>query len=191
MFDEFFFKNRYLLLIIFLGFILTGLGVFYLRNGGNGVSDKFEVLNATTEDQNAMFNVVVEISGEVEKPGVYKLPTDSRIEDLLITAGGLSAGADREWIEKNLNRAARLSDGQKVFIPSENQNDNTENNTQNNLINVNTADLGTLDTLPGIGPVYAQNIIEHRPYSTVQELVSKGALKSSVFEKIKDKITVF
>lgn len=189
---EFFFKNRYLLLVLLAGLILAGLGVFYFKNEGLGVSDKVEVLNATTEGQGATSEMVVEISGEVEKPGVYKLPFDSRVEDLLIMAGGLSSGADRNWVEKNINRAAKLSDGQKVYIPNKTNNFSGGGGQVNNgLINVNTADAKTLDSLPGIGPVYAQNIIEHRPYSNTQELVSKGAITASVYEKIKDKITLY
>ena len=52
-----------------------------------------------------------------EKPGVYRLSQDDRIDDALIVAGGVSASADREWMEKFLNRAAKLSDGQKIYIP--------------------------------------------------------------------------
>jgi len=58
-------------------------------------------------------------------------------------------------------------------------------------MNINTVSLQTLDSLPGIGPVYAQNIIEHRPYSDVQELVSKGAIKQSLYDKIKNLISVY
>ena len=59
------------------------------------------------------------------------------------------------------------------------------------MVNINTATLKELDTLPGIGPVYGQNIIEHRPYSTVEELLSKAVLKKNVYEKIKDKVSVY
>lgn len=199
MFDQFIFKNRFLLLIFLSGLILSGLGVFYFKNGGGQNSDKVEVLNATTENQNVDTEIVVEIAGEVEKPGVYKLPLDSRVEDLLIAGGGLSVDADRVWTEKNINRAAKLSDGQKIYIPNkESLTSNTSitgisagGQVSTTLINVNTADAKTLDSLPGIGPVYARNIIEHRPYSTAQELVSKGAITQSVYEKIKEKIGVY
>ncbi|MHA2055880.1 MAG: ComEA family DNA-binding protein [Candidatus Hodarchaeales archaeon] len=56
---------------------------------------------------------------------------------------------------------------------------------------MNTATLKELDSLPGIGPVYGQSIIEHRPYSTVEELLSKDALKKSTYEKVKDLVTVY
>ena len=59
------------------------------------------------------------------------------------------------------------------------------------LININTASLQELDTLPGIGPVYGQSIVEHRPYSNIEELMSKGALKKNVYEKVKDLVTIY
>jgi competence protein ComEA len=59
------------------------------------------------------------------------------------------------------------------------------------LININSASAKELDSLPGIGPVYAQNIIDHRPYSTVDDLVSKKVVSAGLLNKIKDKISVY
>lgn len=197
---DFFAKNRLLFLVVLSGFLLIGLGIFFAKAGDNLSGTKVEVLNSTTEAQEAVSEVVVEISGGVEKPGVYSFKEGSRVEDLLVVSGGLSAGADRTWVSQNLNRAARLSDGQKVFIPAVGKTNQglapaalnaAGGVVVSNLININTSDLKTLDTLPGIGPVYGQNIIEHRPYSSGEELLSKGVLKKSVYEKIKDKITVY
>jgi competence protein ComEA len=164
-----------------------------------------EVLSGTTSGEGTG-EIAVEIAGEIIKPGVYKLPMGSRVDDLLVISGGFSASADRKWTDKYLNRASKLTDGQKVFIPSVNEQlgvlsakntggDQTVSSTfssdSNTLININTASLGELDSLPGIGPVYGQSIIEHRPYSNVEELLSKGALKSSVYQKVKDLVSVY
>ncbi len=199
MFDDFFFKNRYLILIVLSGLILISVGFLFFKNGGFPSSTKIEVLDASSEAKEAAGDIVVEISGEVLKPGVYKLSFGSRIDDLLIISGGLSASSDRDWVDKNINRAAKLFDGQKIYIPK--VNDSTVplrqgfagqgGGGETGLINVNTADAKTLDSLPGIGQVYAQNIIEHRPYSNISELVSKGAIPSNVYEKIKEKISSY
>lgn len=197
--DKFLFKFRYPLLISLFGIIFLGTGVLFFKNGNRVSSTKVEVLNSSTENQNNVSEIFVEVSGQVEKPGVYKLEKGARVEDALILAGGLSAGADRVWVEKSLNRAAKLIDGQKIYIPK--VNDSTVplrqgfagqgEVTNNGLTNINTADLKTLDLLPGIGQVYGQSIIEHRPYSNIEELTSRGVLKTGVYEKIKDKISVF
>ena len=199
--DKFLFKFRYPLLIGLLGIIFFGTGILFFKNG-NGIfstKTKVEVLNSSGEGKDNMAEIFVEVSGQVEKPGVYKLEKGARVEDALILAGGLSAGADRVWVEKSLNRAAKLIDGQKIYIPDKNsnfQNSKTpgvsvQGTSVSGLININTADLKTLDLLPGIGQVYGQSIIEHRPYSNIEELTSRGVLKTGVYEKIKDKITVY
>jgi len=200
--DGFLFRFRYPLIFFLLGLILIGGGIIYLRTGFKFSGTRVEVLDETIATESGKL-ITVEISGSVEKPGVYKLVDSSRIDDLLITAGGFSTGADREWTDKYLNRAARLTDGQKIFIPQhsseatakENGIDQSVSPTFSSdskvLININNASLGQLDALPGIGQVYGQNIIEHRPYSTVEELLSKGALKKSVYEKVKELVSVY
>lgn len=181
---------RKILLICLVGLVLIGLGVLFLK-AGNLSGTKVEILNSTKEGEGAFSEIVVEVSGQVEKPGVYKLPFGSRVEDALILSGGLSSSADRVWVEKSLNRAAKLIDGQKLYIPQKGTSNLSNTGNTSNLININTADAKTLDTLPGIGQVYGQSIIEHRPYSNIEELLSKGVLKTGVYEKIKDKITVY
>ncbi|MDP1710267.1 MAG: ComEA family DNA-binding protein [bacterium] len=200
-FDELISKYRYPLLVLLGGLILTGVGILFVKTGFNFSGDKVEILsgqnNSTAAGQIEGFGLTVEIGGSVVKPGVYKLPGGSRIDDLLVLAGGFSGGADRNWSDKYLNRAAYLADGQKVYIPKVGEQTlgasaKTATGDQNaSLININTASTSQLDSLPGIGPVYAQKIIEQRPYSTLEELVSKGAIKQSVFDKIKDKITIY
>lgn len=211
-FELFLYQNKIIFIIALLGLISLGLGLFFLKYEPNLGSSKIEVLEDATQSQNQFSEIVVEIAGAIEKPGVYKIPASSRIEDLIIIAGGISANADRVWIEKYINKAARLVDGQKILIQKIGENisgtsdqlkDSSVNNNKNNstqnvignayqgLININTATLNELDMLPGIGPVYGQNIIEGRPYSSVEELLSRGILRKSTFEKIEDKISVY
>jgi competence protein ComEA len=203
--EEIFFKYRYPFLILLTGLILALFGIFIVKSGISSSSTKVEVLSGTTSG-GVTGEIMVEVAGEIMNPGVYKLPSGGRVEDLLTLSGGLTAAADRNWTDKYLNRAAKLTDGQKVFIPSLNEQsgvlsaktsggDQTVSSTfssdSNTLININTSSLGELDSLPGIGPVYGQSIIEHRPYSTLEELVSGGAIKQSLYDKIKDRITIY
>lgn len=142
--------------------------------------------------------VTVDVAGAVEKPGVYKLPNGSRIGDTLVMAGGLSANADREWVAKNLNLAEQVKDGGKIYIPSVNI--ARETPLQNNgkgvtlgiaTININTASLGELDSLTGIGEVRAKQIMDNRPYGNKEELLSKAKIPQSVYDKIKDLISIY
>ena len=63
--------------------------------------------------------VWVDVAGAVEKPGVYELSKGSRVKDALVVAGGLSESAEREYLEKIINMAAEVEDGQKIYIPFE------------------------------------------------------------------------
>ncbi len=168
--------------------VVGGLFLNKLRNFDNG-GTKVEVLSSESETKN---EIIVEVNGSVGKPGVYKLPEDSRVEDALTAAGGISAEADFEWVDRTLNRASKLVDGQKIYIPTHTSTGSgSVAGPANNLVNINTASLGELDTLSGIGPVTAQKVIEQRPYSSVEELLTKGVLSKSVYEKNKNKLTIF
>lgn len=88
--------------------------------------------------------------------------------------GGLSSDADRGWVEKNVNLAVQLSDGQKLYIPRIGDNFTSPAlgiNTR--LVNINSASLNELDGLSGICPTTAQKIVGDRPYKSVEDLVSK------------------
>ncbi len=139
--------------------------------------------------------VKIDVAGEVIKPGVYELKNGSRIEDVLIVAGGLSANADREWIEKNLNKAEKIYDGEKIYIPK--VGDNIINNEKliinnNKIIRLNSASLEELDKLDGVGPAIAQRIIDYRTenggFKSVEEIKLVPGIGDKMFEKIKDEI---
>lgn len=202
--ENYVFTYRYPILLLLLGLIMLGAGVIYYRIDGS-VDNDIEIIENTPAEERAA-EIIVEIAGAVQKPGVYQLEGNSRIEDLLISSGGFSADADRDWIARYINRAAKLADGQKIFIPKVGQQSNVlnANNLEGSkvyqtgqgsvgeeLVNINTASQKQLEDLPGIGPVYAQSIIEHRPYSDVPELLSKGAIKQGVYDKMKDLVTVY
>lgn len=143
--------------------------------------------------------IVVDIEGEVLRPGVYVVENGARIDDLLIKAGGLSADADRDWMAKSLNKAMKLTDGAKIYIPEVGERKETAQTEEvaqtlgvsTNQININSASIQKLDTLPGVGEATAKKIVGGRPYQTVDELKSKKVVGNSVFEKIKELVTVF
>lgn len=202
--SEFFNKFKIPVLILLGGVLLISLGILFVKGKDLFSDTKVEILS--TQDSGTPKIITVEIAGEVEEAGVYKLTDGSRVEDLLIASGGLTKDADNEWVDKYLNRASKLTDGQKVYIPkageqtkdSSAKNNQLDQNTSSavlgqntTLVNINTAGSSELDKLSGIGPTYAQKIIEQRPYSTIEELVSKKVISKSLFEKIKDSITIY
>jgi len=134
--------------------------------------------------------VTVDVEGAVLHPGVYTLPVDSRVEDAITAAGGLESDADEELFAKTMNRAMKLVDGGKIYVPSLSSSGIGSAGSVSNLVSVNTASQSELDTLPGVGPVTAQKIIDNRPYQTLGELVSKKAVGTALFEKIKDKMSL-
>lgn len=146
-------------------------------------------------------NYVVDIEGAVVEPNVYEVSPEARLRDLLILAGGLSADADRIYFSKNFNLAKKLKDQEKIYIPNIVE---TENNllsqdspvynqtvtTNQNSININSASMNELDSLPNIGKITAQKIMQSRPYQDTRELLDKKIVNNSTYEKIKDLISI-
>lgn len=133
----------------------------------------------------------VDISGAVVKPGVVEIPADSRIQDVLITAGGLDAKADRMYISRYINLAQVVQDGMKIYIPFQGEPAVAESSGGQGSYNINNSSQSKLEELPGVGPVTARKIMAGRPYGSVDELLVRKILSKSVYEKIKDQITLF
>ncbi|MFN8162990.1 MAG: ComEA family DNA-binding protein [Solirubrobacterales bacterium] len=105
-------------------------------------------------------DLVVDVTGAVVRPGVYRMPAGSRVNDALRRAGGVTAGAEPEAV----NLAARLADGQQVVVPERGPGGSVVSAAggEEGPISLGTATVEQLDTIDGIGPVTAQNIIEFR-----------------------------
>lgn len=191
----------YWLPAIFLsvGIVVLIVIIFYksYENDKANLSRTKDILGAQSqkETQETRKIIKVDIEGAVVKPGLYEVLADARIQDILISAGGLSPKADREYVAKNVNLAARLNDGAKIYIPFAGETpttnlSNSTNSTNPVGIDINTATMSQLESLSGVGPATAGKIISGRPYQNISELVSKKIIYKSVFEKIKDKISV-
>ena len=195
-------KRQLTAVVLFLvGFVLLSGGLIYSLTSSSPKNDiTFESGSGSpsAETQTGDQKITVDVEGAVINPGVYSLNSNSRVKDALIAAGGISSSADRYWIAKNLNLALKLSDSMKIYIPFQGETDSASSGQAasgvvqtSSLININSASLSELDTLPGIGPVTAQKITDGRPYSSIDDLLTKKIVKSSVFEKIKNKISVY
>lgn len=143
--------------------------------------------------------ILVDVSGAVVKPGVYKLAEGSRVEDAIALAGGLADKANVEYITKYINLAQKLTDGAKIYLPFAGESPPTSGGqtgvsgvAQAKInININNASQSELEALPGIGPVTAAKVISGRPYQKIEDLLSLKIVSKKVFEQIKDSVTVY
>lgn len=135
---------------------------------------------------------MVDVGGAVQKPGVYPIEAGQRIYELIDKAGGLTDDADLVFFDKNINRAQKLNDQVKVYVPFKTPEKLLEplESSSSFLISLNSSDMADLETLPGVGEVTAKKIVDNRPYSTINDILQKKIVKSSVYEKIKLLITL-
>lgn len=187
-----------IILIIFAIFLGAG---YYISKPSKEFNSK-EVFNETTSvESKENKEITVYINGEVKNPGVYKIKNDSRIEELVKMSGGFTESADRF----KLNLAKKLRDEDYIYVDKkvEGQVNAVSNSTQSSAgtssaqggkININSASKEELKTIPGIGDVTAQKIIEYREkngnFSTVEDLKKIDRIGEKTLDKMKDKIDV-
>ena len=190
--------------------MLIALAIAYFT-GGNGqlkknktesiFVDEGEPTEAESKKENIELKsneVVVEIKGEVDKPDIYWLKEDQIVADLIKMAGGLTDKADIS----NINRAEKLRNHQSIVIPSIDDTKNVANSSTttasssnaNGLININTATESELDSLPGIGPAKAKQIIKYREenggFNAIEDLKNIKGIGEKAFQDLQDKIIV-
>ena len=180
-----------------------------------GSTDRTELSDASSEDAKTL---VVHICGAVSAPGVYELPAGSRIIDAVEAGGGFLPEAE----EACCNLAEEIVDGCQIYIMTKaescadgqtekkagiqtspdsdmqttdrNVRSNSAPALENGLVNLNTADVAALMTLPGIGESRAKAIIsyreQHGAFAQIEDIMKISGIKQAAFSKIKDKITV-
>jgi len=174
--------------------------------------DTGEAAPDTGETGNGPQRLVVHVVGAVEAPGVVDLPSGSRVSDALEAVGGATGDAAVE----SVNLARVLVDGEQIRVPESGDEaaaagppeaDGTGavppgpgaagpevGDAAGALVDLNTADLAALETLPGIGPVTAQSIVDHREavgrFSTVDELLDVSGIGDATLGRIRDSVTV-
>ena len=180
-----------------------------------GSTDRAELSDASSEEEKPL---VVHICGAVSAPGVYELPAGSRIIDAVEAGGGFLPEAE----EACCNLAEEIVDGCQIYIMTKSEScadgqtekkagiqtspdsdmQTTDRNVRSNsapalengLVNLNTADIAALTTLPGIGESRAKAIIsyreQHGAFAQIEDIMKISGIKQAAFSKIKDKITV-
>lgn len=205
--------KKYLVEVILLtvAFVITCISLIIFFLNYQGSVDKKTLVNDQTE-QNISENIIIDVSGAVKKPNIYKVNFGARIKDVIDKAGGISDDADALFFHRNFNLARIVVDQEKIYVPSLSETNNAifvqeqltfdyispvalEKSTSapsesQSLISINYATIEELDQLPGVGQITANKIITNRPYSTVEDVLNKKIVNKSVFEKIKNLIEI-
>ena len=217
-------KNNIVILVIsFILFLLSVFEFVYFYNNVNNKNeliDSFENNSYELKDEVKAEKIIVDIKGEIKKPGVYNIKVGSRVNDLINEAGGLSKNANTRFI----NLSKKLEDGEVVVIYSNKEindakkndklevtapcvceevkndacyNENSTNNNTNNgskIVNINTASIQELTTLNGIGESKAKAIVSYRDkngkFKAIKDIMNVSGISESLFNKIKEYIKV-
>ena len=144
----------------------------------------------------AAAQLIVDVAGWVHRPGVYQFDPGARVVDAVERAGGARGGADLTL----LNLAAPLVDGQQILVPKEGESPVTGGTGTTTgpggvaIVNINSADETTLETLNGVGPALATAIIqyrtEHGPFTSVDQLDDVSGIGPATLEKLRPQVTV-
>jgi competence protein ComEA len=163
--------ERRSILVVAIGiFVLLVVGGrTLLRGGGTAATPALVRPAATHAVPSAQGRLYVHVVGGVRRPGLYRLPPGSRVADALARAGGTTRSAQTEAV----NLAAPVADGEQIVVPRRGA-VAVVGSSATGPVHLNTATLDQLDTLPGIGPVTAQKILDYRQahgaFGSVDEL---------------------
>ena len=166
--------------ILMIALLVTGVIIFKFFN-------KEEIIQEVSAyEANQFFleeNYVVEVKGEVNRPGVYVIKKDARVNEVIELALGFTERADTE----SINLASKVTDGMLIYVST------IITVEEENLgkVSINKATLKELDDIPNVGEATANKIISYRekngPYKTIED-VKKAGISDAMYEKIKEYI---
>ena len=184
-------EQKRALVIVFA--LCLGLGGFFLLNSKPTAAPEIVQDLVIPIQETATSEVIVNVAGKVANPGVYKLPMGSRVVDAISLAGNQLKGVDIS----DINLARILVDGEQILVgtpPAAAAKKAAAKISTSNPLDLNRATAAQLDTLPGIGPVTAQRILDYRSkvgrINSVDELKKISGLGGAKFEEIKNLLRV-
>ena len=196
----YFSRSEQVVLILLIALLLVGGGL--LIYGKTRSSSVDEPLLSEPPKPHQPRQLVVHVAGQVRKPGVYQVAPGTRVEEAITQAGGCTSQADTDAI----NLAAKVEDGEKIYVPSKQEaalsgsipgggksgkSHPGPKPLPKGPIAINSATAAQLQQLPGIGPVYAQQIIQYRSqlpnqkFTSIEELMNVTGIGPKRFAQIK------
>lgn len=176
--------------------------------GGDGAGSEASTAAGAAASPSDSGRVTVHVVGQVKRPGIVTLAAGSRVADAVERSGGTTSGADLAGV----NIARPLVDGEQVVVPKPGETpppppagaapegapagpaDPDAPADGSAPVNLNTADLTTLETLPGVGPVLAQRILdwrtEHGEFTAVEELGEVSGIGEKIYAQLEPEVTV-
>jgi competence protein ComEA len=183
-------QRRGLILVFTLS---IGIGAFYFLNSRPQPATQAVDVVTPLINQVEQSKLIINVAGKVKSPGVYQLPPGSRVIDAIEAAGNHLKGVDIS----DINLARLLVDGEQILVGGnrlQSSKSVARKITVDNPLDINRATLAQLDTLPGIGPVTAQRIIDYRNkvgrINALDELKKISGLGGAKFEEIKSLLRV-
>ena len=159
------------------------------ENTEKEVDSNFDLSDGKIMSNTDEKDIIVYVTGAIQSPGLYKLSSVSTVGDVIKGAGGALPYGDVE----SINLAETVTGGQHIHIKF-NFHGNPESLLRNQKININTATVKELDSLPGIGPTMAKRIEEYRQskgvFTSIEDIKHVKGIGDGLFKKIRDKITV-
>ena len=190
-------------IFIGLALMLVGIWQFWPRTNADYIATANQ--EQKVSDANAQqiaptqAEIMIDVEGAVNAPGLYMLAADSRVGEAIEAAGGFAADAQ----PGATNLAQKLSDGEQVFVPTVEETQGATNaaakaampsSKQDGKININTASAEELQELSGVGPALSGRIIDYREskgrFSSIEDLKEVSGIGETRFENLKDKICV-
>lgn len=187
-------EKKKLIYAIFIAIIVVCgmLYVILIRTDKNVDAEVIPAAVLPTNEANSATEIFVQICGAIKQEGVYQVPKGTRIYQIIELAGGLTKDAATEVV----NQAREAQDGEMIVFPTIQA---VENGTyvvdgENTLVHINAATIEQLMTLPGVGEAKAKSIIAFREinkgFKTIEEIMKVDGIKQSMFNKIKELITL-
>lgn len=200
-------KNLFIKIITILIILVIIIYNFFLKKDDEEVFSYCDIVvrnEAENEAIEEVINIKVYVTGAVNNPGVIELPEGSRIEDAINLSGGITDLANLSEV----NLAYTLEDGQKLYIPSINEKNDTEyvsvengekviegeKSSNSSKININKADIEKLKSLPGVGDALAQRIITYRnengKFKSIEDLKNVSGIGDKKYDSLKEYIEI-